>query len=93
MEIKNTDLKQCQNCKYFLQHYFKGKKKFAPAIHGHCTREKLKTKYRIRYIDETACNFWQPAELREQERQKSINSDLNSIANRLEEIVQLLKYK
>lgn len=87
------EIKGCKNCKYFLQHYIKGKKKFTTVMHGQCTRAKLKSKYRIRYLDESACKFWQPAELREQERQKSINSDLNSIAKRLEEIVLLLKYK
>ena len=86
-------IKNCQNCKYFLQHYIKGKKHFTTVMHGHCSREKLKSKYRIRYLDETACDFWQPAELREQERQKSINSELHSIAKQLEEIVLLLKYK
>ena len=88
-EIKEE--KTCENCRYFSQHYAKDNTSYHSICCGHCLNRELaqKDKKKRQYI--RACEFWEPVEIRKEERKECIKNTLRFMAQRIEEIAMILK--
>lgn len=90
-EVKNE--KTCENCRYFSHHFAKDNTSYQTVCCGHCLNRELDKKenkdkkrpYKV------ACEFWEPFEIRKEERKEAIQITLRSMKKRLDEIAMILK--
>ena len=81
----------CENCRYYSQHYVKVDTYFTKVFCGHCTnpdaaaRKDKRKKYNI------VCEHWEPIEIRERERKEAIERTLRNMAKQIESIAMILK--
>lgn len=86
--------KTCKNCRWFLQHYVKGKTLstyFSTTSCGHCICRELTLKERNRVPNVADCRCWQPIEIQKAERLESIEAVLRSMQKHLKQIAFILK--
>ncbi len=86
--------KCCKNCRYFLQHYVKGKTYstyFSAVECGHCICGDVSNKDRKTVPNVKNCIFWEPGEIQKEERKESILSVLRSMAAHIRQIAFILK--
>lgn len=65
--------KRCENCKYFLVHYIKGKISFNKLFEGHCTNGEIPWKIRKNDVqDKHCCEKWESNGLLKQKEKKAL---------------------
>lgn len=84
----------CENCRYFCQHYYRSKSgKFHKVFgDGHCANDKLTKSVSRKIISKCLnCEFWQPTETQDTEQRENAYKAVLDMQIRLEEIALLLK--
>ncbi len=92
--MEENQEKCCKNCRFFLQHYVKGKTRstyFSAIECGHCICGDVSNKERKSVPNVKGCIFWQPMEIQKEERMESILSVLRDMAVHIEQIAFILK--
>ena len=70
-----SEIKNCKNCEYFVQHYIKEDTTFKCVDFGHCSRDG-KSRGISRKPDTSACARWKQADTNgEQQDEVCFNSD------------------
>lgn len=83
--------KRCENCKYFLVHYIKGKISFNKLFEGHCTNGEIPWKIRKNDIqDKHCCEKWESNEFVKTKRKESIIRVITDMRSTLLKIEELL---
>ena len=77
--------KSCQNCKYYLQHYYINALKFRAAFYGHCYKRRNKIVKSCFF-----CDSWVQTAITEESMNKSITNILNDMSKSLNQIVLIL---
>ncbi|MDE6598436.1 MAG: hypothetical protein K2K60_07335 [Clostridia bacterium] len=86
------DIHTCENCRYYLAHYINRHGTYFKVASGHCTNRSLDLKESRKRIKKSLpCEFWQTIEIQKEERRESIKEVLRSMAQRLDEFIQILK--
>ncbi len=89
--MKNNKTEQnCENCRYYLQHYAKIDTYFTKVFCGHCTNPLAKARDKRKKYN-IVCEHWEPIEIREQERKEAIERTLRNMAKQIESIAMILK--
>ena len=89
--MKNNKTEQnCENCRYYLQHYAKIDTYFTKVFCGHCTNPLAKARDKRKKYN-IVCEHWEPIEIREQERKEAIERTLWNMAKQIESIAMILK--
>lgn len=81
----------CNNCRYFLQHYIKDNTVYRVIFCGHCINRNLNPQNKKKRPFNVACEFWETIEIKKAERENAIKDILRSMAQRIEEITDILK--
>lgn len=91
--MENQSNKTCQNCKYFIKHYAKYNGYYYQVTGcGHCINNNLDLRESSkRFKRAFPCEYWEPEVLQKIERRNNIKENLIWMAQRLEEITQILK--
>lgn len=92
MKDLQQEEKTCENCRYFSHHYAKDNTSYYTVFCGHCLNRELNKKgenEKRPYI--AGCEFWEPIEIRKEERKESIKSTLKDMKKKLDEIAMILK--
>ena len=87
MKKRIINVKSCENCRYFSQHYSMQETWYGVVHCGHCLNTEKKKK---RKPDEL-CEFWENITIKKGERKKQIEEILRHMSSRLNEIAFILK--
>ena len=87
---ENDSNKKCANCVHYLKHYIKSEIRYLPICYGHCTSKTPGGRFRK---TDAPCECYEERDLlKEKEEQiKSATEWLAFIAERLNELTQILK--
>lgn len=83
--------RECKNCSHFLQHYASVTHFYYPVMCGHCLKRVLTPKERRSFPFSTACEDWEPIEIRKEARKKSVKEVLENISHRLDDIASMFE--
>jgi len=83
---KNPNERTCRNCRYYSQHYSKIGIRYGAVGCGHCFNQNNK---KMRPIEN--CELWENIAIAKQERKRLITETVEFMAERLDEMVILLK--
>ncbi len=85
----------CTECRYFSAHYIKCDSGtfYRLSTCGHCISGKMKLKDSLKIVqsclsdrEKDGCEFWQPVEIKIQEREEHITNILSHMLNTLQQI-------
>lgn len=77
--------KSCDNCFWFVRHYIKMNKSFKPLSEGHCKHDKIRRKVPV------LCKYYESAEIKIEQKQKSISKFLISLCERLDQLIEIFE--
>ncbi len=84
--------RNCKNCKFYIKHFANYNGYYYDLLSGHCINNKLDLKESNKRIAKSApCELWQPMEIQIAERRENIKDTLRIMAQKLDEIAQILK--
>ena len=86
----NREIKQCENCKFFLRHYIRSVAVYLPVFCGHCTNPELTYQYKSKIRLDFCCKYWQSAEDKKAERKQRIEEILQNMSQNLKVISEVL---
>ena len=81
--------KKCENCKYFVAHYAKGKSFFKRISVGHCTRVNIYLRKVVLHND--CCDKWESNGGEKEAQKESLKEVIKSIRTSLNYIENILK--
>lgn len=83
--------KKCENCKFFIQHYYKATYFFQKMIFGHCTNSEIPWKVRKRNVCcDSCCDKWESGKDLKAKNRESIIAEIRKMKKTLTEIAQIL---
>ena len=82
-----TELKTCENCKFFEKHYRWNYDRFSYAYCGHCCAVTRRKKINLN----KACENWSEIGSKREEREYKIKTNLFLMPKRIEDIAMLLE--
>lgn len=83
--------KTCENCKFYIEHYYKVKTSFQKMHDGHCTNDALNPpRKRNKFQLYENCAHWESNEEQKSEKKESIKSVLKDMRDRLIQIEKIL---
>lgn len=82
-------IKSCENCKYYVEHYFWWKYKFIRTACGHCAINPNTKKFCKTLPLKNGCEKWENEDIKYIERNNSI---VNTLQDALKQINYLIQY-
>lgn len=65
-------------------------KKFLPAVYGHCKKRNFKRAFQQEEIKD--CHYWEAAEIKTENCQKTVYAILNDIDEKLNVVINILSF-
>ncbi|MDE5729774.1 MAG: hypothetical protein K2I20_06360 [Clostridia bacterium] len=87
----NNPQKNCKNCRYYLEHYYKSGTSFKPLLEGHCAQRLMSLKEKRGFPFPEGCENWQPAAVKQAEQNERIQKTIRDMSRSLSQILQILK--
>ena len=91
MEKEIKDGKSCKNCRYYSQHYSIQGTRYNTVCCGHCMNRDNKKRHCKKADPYEVCEYWESVEIQKEERKRSIKETLEFMAERLDEMAEILK--
>ncbi len=88
--MDNTKQKTCENCKFYLQHYYKSTRGYAKTL-GHCKNDKLQPMFfKKAFSLRSNCKYWQAMDEQISKYKENLKSKLMRLAKELEAVCEVL---
>lgn len=87
----NEKEKNCKNCRYYLEHYYKSGTRFKSLLEGHCAQRIMSFNEKRLFPFPDGCANWEPAEIKEAEQKENIEKTIRAMSKSLLQILHVLK--
>ncbi|MDE7380193.1 MAG: hypothetical protein K2N14_03980 [Clostridia bacterium] len=85
------DIKCCKNCKFYIAHYIKEKRRFK-TICGHCTNNQKSVRFKSKTIMPCdLCEYWEHNNNKTIEQSNSVRAVIFEIHEQLTKILEILE--
>lgn len=92
MNTINIIANDCEHCAYCAKHYFNIGGTFRYANCMHCINTNMYAREKASRIkDKVKCEYWQPEQIQIDKRRNNIEMLLTDIAQKLQDVTQILK--